>query len=77
MLQTWLSVEKEAATTEEILYVLEGLKMTDVAEGIFNNENRKTASAATWTCPVNFIIATTPHYDFWTFTENFNPNFHE
>jgi hypothetical protein len=35
MLQKWKAQEGSGATNEEIIYILEGLKMADAVEGIF------------------------------------------
>ena len=35
MLEVWKKAEGEGATQDELLYILEGLKMKDLAEGIF------------------------------------------
>ena len=37
LLKTWVEIEGEGATRDEIVYVLEGLKLSSEIEGIFPN----------------------------------------
>ena len=40
MLEKWVSIEKEGATAEELCYILEGLKMKELADKIMDENNK-------------------------------------